>query len=341
MKRNWGTFVKFGMFALVMVTLTVLVFATFGQYRSGPTKAFSAIFTDASGLKTGDSVRVSGIRVGSVAQVSLRPDKTVLVGFDADNSVVLTTGTKVAVRYLNLVGDRYLELVDGAGPSRPLPPGAQIPPDRTAPALDLDLLLGGLKPVIRGLNPQDVNALTASLIQVFQGQGGTLDSILSQTSSFSTAIAEHHDAVERVIDQLNTVAATLTKDGDQFSGTIDRLQQLISGLSGDRDPIGTAIESLNSGTASIADLLIQTRSPLKATVDQLARVAPLLDDGKDTIDAAIQKAPNNYRKLVRLGSYGSFVNYYLCGITVRATDREGRTAVYPWFKQESGRCSEP
>ena len=38
-----------------------------------------------------------------------------LVKFDADRNVVLTTGTKAAIRYLNLVGDRYLELVDAPG----------------------------------------------------------------------------------------------------------------------------------------------------------------------------------------------------------------------------------
>ena len=43
----------------------------------------------------------------------------------------------------------------------------------------------------------------------------------------------------------------------------------------------------------------------------------------------------------RVGSYGSFVNYYLCGITVRVTDLQGRTAVFPWIKQRDGRCAEP
>src|SRR5699024_7814385 len=125
-------------------------------------------------LKSGDTVRVAGIRVGTVNSVALRPDKKVVVKFDADRNIALTDGTKAAVRYLNLVGDRYLELIDGPGSTKRLPAGTQIPVDRTAPALDLDLLLGGLKPVIRGLNAQDVNALTSSLIQVFQGQGGTL-----------------------------------------------------------------------------------------------------------------------------------------------------------------------
>ena len=108
--------------------------------------------------------------MGTVNGVSLRPDKTVVVKFDADRNIVLTEGTRAAVRYLNLVGDRYLELVDGPGSTkRAAGRRVRFPIDRTAPALDLDLLLGGLKPVIQGLNPQDVNALTASLIAGLPG----------------------------------------------------------------------------------------------------------------------------------------------------------------------------
>jgi phospholipid/cholesterol/gamma-HCH transport system substrate-binding protein len=333
--------VKVGAFAVVMVVLTAALFLTFSQFRSGSTNSYSAVFTDVSSLKTGDSVRVSGIRMGTVSKIALQSDKTVVVNFDADRKVVLTSGTKVAVRYLNLVGDRYLELVDAPGASQLLAAGAQIPRERTEPALDLDVLLGGLKPVIRGLNPQDVNALTSSLIQIFQGQGGTLESILSKTSSFSTAIADRHEAVERLIDNLNTVAATLADDGPRFSESIDRLHKLVESLSADRDPIGTAIEALETGTASVADLLTQARPPLKGTVDELNRLAPLLDEDKELLDTALQKAPNNYRKLVRLGAYGSFINYYICAVSFRASDLQGRTVVFPWIKQDTGRCAEP
>ena len=244
------------------------------------------------------------------------------------------------MRYLNLVGDRYLELIDGPG-GTPLPPGSQIPKERTQPALDLDLLLGGLKPVIRGLNPQDVNALSASLIQIFQGQGGTLQSLFSNTSAFTTALADNNQTMQALIDNLRTLLATLAKEGDRFSGTIDRLEQLVTELAAERDPIGAAIESLNNGTASMADLLTDARPPLAGTVDQLSRLATNLDRQKDLLDTALQKAPENYRKLIRTGSYGSFFNYYICEMTVRVTDLQGRTAVFPWIKQEDGRCAEP
>lgn len=335
------TFAKFGVFALVMVMLTASLFFIFGQYRTGTTTNYSAIFADVSRLKSGDSVRAAGIRVGTVNGIELRKDKTVVVNFDADRRVALTTGTRAAVRYLNLVGDRYLELIDGPGSSRLLSAGARIPSDHTAPALDLDLLLGGLKPVIQGLNPKDVNALTSSLVQVFQGEGPTMDSIFSKTSSFSNAMADNNRTIQQLIDNLHTVLATLVKEKDKFSGAIDRLQRLTTELSQDRDPIGTAIESLENGTASMAELLTKARPPLTATVNQLNRLAPLLDQDKDRLDVALQKAPENFRKLARLGAYGSFIQFYVCGMSVRVTDLQGRTAVFPWLKTTGGRCAEP
>lgn len=335
------TAIKFGAFVTVAVTLTAFLFLIFGEFRSGSTSDYSAVFKDASSLKGGDSVRVAGVRVGTVKDVKLRADNTALVSFDADKDVVLTTGSRAAVRYLNLVGDRYLELLDGPGPTRVMPRGSQIPLERTQSALDLDLLLGGLKPVIRGLDPKDVNALTGALLEIFQGQGDTMQSLLTRTSSFSNTIADNNAALEELVDNLNTVLGTLGKEGERFSGALDRFEKLTTGLAADRDTIGSAIESLSAGTSSIADLLTNVRPPLAGTVDQLNRLAPLVDQDKGLIEASIQKAPENYRKLVRVGSYGSFVNYYLCGISVRVTDLQGRTAVFPWIKQKDGRCAEP
>ena len=153
-----NTSIKVGIFGIVMLMLTAVLFAIFSQYRAGSDNKYSAVFADASSLKAGDSVRVAGVRVGTVTAVDLQPDNSVVVGFGADREVMLTSGTKAAVRYLNLVGDRFLDLIDSPGSAKIQDPGSVIPADRTEAALDLDLLLGGLKPVVQGLNPQAVNA---------------------------------------------------------------------------------------------------------------------------------------------------------------------------------------
>jgi phospholipid/cholesterol/gamma-HCH transport system substrate-binding protein len=341
MTALWKTLVKVGIFGVVMILLTASLFAIFGQYRSGSDNAYSAVFADASSLKSGDSVRVAGVRVGTVTDVALQPDNKVIVDFDADRKIVLTSGTKATVRYLNLVGDRYLELVDSPGSAKIQPPGSRIPLDRTEPALDLDLLLGGLKPVVQGLNPNDVNALTNSLIQILQGQEGNIDSLFSKTTSFTTALADNGQTVQQLIDNLNTVIATISKDGDKFSGAVDKLEKLVTGLANDKDPIGQSITALDNGTASLTDLLTQSRAPLNGTIDQLGRLAPLLDQDKELLDISIKKAPANYRKVVRLGSYGSWINQYLCGLSLRVSDLQGRTAYFPWIIQHTGRCAEP
>jgi phospholipid/cholesterol/gamma-HCH transport system substrate-binding protein len=335
------TLVKFGVFAVVMSMLTLFLFFTFGQYRTGAVTGYSALFNDASRLKAGASVRVAGVRVGTVNGVALQPDKKVVVKFDADRSVVLTDGTKAAVRYLNLVGDRYLELVDGPGSTRRLGAGGQINVSHTAPALDLDLLLGGLKPLIHGLNPRDVNALSSALLEVFQGEGGTLQSLFNKSTSFTNTLADNDQTIEHLIDNLNTVAATLNKDGGEFSGAIDRLERLVTGLANDRDTFGPAIDALSNGTVTLADLLGKARPPLSGTVEQLRRLAPNLDNDKDRLDAALQKAPRNFRKLVRLGVFGATIPYFLCEITIRGTDLSGKTVIAPWFNSHEQRCEEP
>lgn len=341
MRAVRNTAIKFGIFAVSATLLLATLFMAFSHYRGGAANEYSAVFADVSGLKAGDTVRIGGVPIGTVAKVTLRKDNSVLVNFTADRDTVLTLGTKTAVRYLNVTGDRYLELLDDAGPTQVLSPGSQIPPERTASALDLDVLLGGLKPVIRGLNPDDVNALTASMLRVLQDQGSTLDSVLAQTASFSNAIADHSQVIESLIDNLNTVITKLSDKGNQFGHAIEGLEELVKGLSADRDPIGAAIDSLSKGTQSVAGLLGATRTPLKGTVEQLNRVAGLLDAGKERIDIALQKAPENYRKLVRVGSYGSWLNLYLCGIGLRVSDLQGRTVVLPWVEQDTGRCAEP
>ncbi|CAA0136642.1 Uncharacterised protein [Mycolicibacterium vanbaalenii] len=336
-----GAALKFMVFAVIMTVLTGCLIMVFGNFRGGSDSEYSAVFADTSRLKAGDSVRVAGVVVGAVDDVALQQDHKVVVTFGVDRSIVLTEGTQAAVRYLNLVGDRYLELQDAPGSARLLAAGAQIPIERTKPALDLDLLLGGLKPVLRSLNATDVDAFSFALVQILQGQGGTLESLFSRTSSFTAAIADNSAVVAQAIEKLNSVTTTLADNGQQFSDSVDRLQRLVTELAAERDPIGTAIEQLSAGTASVADLLADGRAPLAGTVDQLSRLAPLLDQDKERIDVALQKAPENYRKLVRIGSYGSFINYYFCAATIRLSDLQGRTVVAPWIRNPGGRCGEP
>ena len=66
-----------------------------------------------TGLENGDFVRIAGVEVGKVNNISIQDDTTALVEFTADESVVLTEGSRAVIRYDDLIGGRYLALVEG------------------------------------------------------------------------------------------------------------------------------------------------------------------------------------------------------------------------------------
>ncbi len=124
----------------------------FGEFRFASTNTYHATFSDAARLKGGNDVRIAGVPVGSVRDVKLNPDNTVDVAFTVNKKYQMYTSTRALIRYENLVGDRYMEIASGPGELRKLPPGGtRRRRQHPAGVLDLDALLGGLRPVVKGL----------------------------------------------------------------------------------------------------------------------------------------------------------------------------------------------
>ncbi|WP_373195585.1 MlaD family protein, partial [Mycobacterium marinum] len=111
-----GTAIRLGIFSLVLMLFSVMIIIVFGQIRFDRTYAYSAEFSNASGLRPGQFVRASGVEIGKVKSVSLIDGgKRVRVNFDVDRSVPLYQSTSAQIRYLDLIGNRYLELKRGEG----------------------------------------------------------------------------------------------------------------------------------------------------------------------------------------------------------------------------------
>ena len=165
-RRLRGTAVRLGIFLTVCALSLFLTMIVFGQTRFSKTaKTYHAEFSDVSGLREGNMVRVAGVEVGKVKHIAVNDDATVRVEFTADPAAVLTEGTRAEVRYDDLIGGRFLALVEGPGSTTVLSPGETIPLARTRPALDLDSVTGGFRPLFRALAPEQVNDLSGQLLE--------------------------------------------------------------------------------------------------------------------------------------------------------------------------------
>jgi phospholipid/cholesterol/gamma-HCH transport system substrate-binding protein len=312
MRSVTGPIIKMAIFAVVTIALTALLGATIANSNFGGTATYRARFTDASGLKLGDDVRILGVKVGTVAGLSVVDDRFAEVSFDMDAGRRLPASATAMIRYRNLVGQRYLAVGTGVGSTELLEPGGTIPVDRTTPALNLTVLFNGFKPLFQALRPEDVNKLAFEIIQVLQGEGGTVDSILQHTATLTATIAGRDKVIGDLIDNLNSVLGTVNGRSTEVSDPIVSLQQLVSGLSADRKPIGDAIAALGSLTGTTAGLLDQARPALKQDIALLGPLAENLNKQEPLLDGMLKGLENRADTFTRGVSYGSWLNFYLC-----------------------------
>ncbi|MEE6176137.1 MCE family protein [Mycobacterium sp. 050134] len=334
-----GAALRLMAFVLVTALAMFALLAIFAQFRFDSGQDFKAHFTDVTGLQNGNFVRIAGVEVGKVKDIVLQDDGTVLVVFSADNSVVLTEGSRAVIRWDNVIGGRYLALEEGAGGTRKLRAGATIPLDRTAPALDLDSLIGGFRPLFRALDPGQVNALTGQLISAFQGQGDTIGSFLTQTASLTSALADRDVLIGQVIGNLNTVLGSLGGRSDQFAKAVDSLSELVHGLEARKKDIATGLAYVNAGTASVADLLQQARPPLRKTVTQVDRASTIVLSDHDYVDDLLKTLPDPFKALGRQALNGDYFSFYFCDIVLKLNGKGGQPVYVKVAGQSSGRCT--
>lgn len=334
-----GDAIRLGIFGLVGLLTAGLLYLTLGQIRLGPSSSYRVEMNDVSGLQSGDLVRVAGVRVGQVDDLDVIDHNRVLVTFHVEDDQQLTDKTQVLVRYENLLGDRYLELQQPPGTGAPLDEGATIPASRATPALDLDVLLNGFRPLFRGLQPDQVNELATNLIATLQGQGGTVQSLLQQTGDLTNGLADDSKAITSLIDNLNVLLGSLDERDTQLRQTIGQFRRLVSGLAKDRDPITESVVAINGMAAELTQLFARTRGPFKSTVIAVDQLAQLLNTNTETLDKVLASLPKAYQVIDRVGSHGTFFNFYLCAAQVVISGPGGEPIKTPVVRSQVERCN--
>lgn len=340
--RRLGDGTKVLAFVTVTGLLTGFVGVVFANVRLGEDTTYTAVFEDTTGLETGAEVRAAGVDVGRVEDLSLRDDSTVLVTFSAVDSVPLTTATEVRIRYLNLMGGRYLDLSQRPGEGVALPEDATIPLQRTSPALDLDELFHSFTPLMQGLDPREVNALTSSLIKAFEGEAGGVESLLGNIGRFTNSLADRDRVIGELVHNLDTVLGTMGRRRAEFDELVVNAQRVVSGLAEDRRRIGRSLVRLDTLTRTGTAYLASVRPELHGTIEQTRRIMAALNSELDIVDHYLSVLPGRLRKLGRVGAYGTFYNMYVCGVTFTVTGPDGKPMPGPvWYDEDTTRCRYP
>lgn len=255
-----------------VAVITVLLFILVVNAMRNPvdnirTDTYTADFTDASGLHVNGDVRTRGMRIGKVTGVDLQQGSAdgppvVHVSFTMDDQHKLTDTSKLAIKYQNLTGVRYVDVESGDTPGKPV---THLAANKTTPSFDITQLFNGLQPVLATMNSDQINAFSANAIALLQGDGSGLGPMLDSTQKLAD-FAKDRQAV------ISTLAQNMGRISDSMGG---RSQYVLAFMQAVNKPIDNAMKVLGEfpKTATYGPALLE---PIEQILASLG-VSPDLD----------------------------------------------------------------
>lgn len=313
---------KVAIFTVVTVLSIALLGSLIGNISLKSQRSYYGLFTDATGVFKGDRVRVSGVEVGSVKGLQLVDSgghKVARIEFSVDTSVPVYPNAQLQLRYENIVGQRYLNIAESPQPGASARSGSTFGVSQTAPALNLTVLFNGFQPLFRALDPARLNEFSFELVRALQGESGSLVSLMSNTAQLTNTIADKDSVIGSVVGNLDAVLQTVGERDQKLTGLIVQFRNLMSGLAGSSGVIGASLPSLDRLLSATAGTLAQIRAPLKSSLGSLNSVAGSLYADRTTLDHSLRTLPFTLRTLARTASYGSWFNFYVCGLQINLT----------------------
>jgi phospholipid/cholesterol/gamma-HCH transport system substrate-binding protein len=311
---------KLAVFAVVTVVLIGLLATLIGNISFVPSRTYYAMFADATGVNKGDRVRLSGVEVGVVKGFELVESgdtQLAKLEFTVEDSVPIYRDAELELRYENIVGQRYLAIEESPDSDQQMRTEGTFPAEQTTPALNLTVLFNGFQPLFRALEPEQLNEFSFELVRALQGEATSLQSLMADTAELTNSIADRDQVIGSVVTNLNSVLETVGRRDEKLTDLIVQFRNLMSGLAEDRDVIDASLPQLASLLGGTVDVIDAVRRPLKSNIASLNVLAGQLYDDRKILDASIKHTPFKLRALARTGSYGSWFNFYICGLELR------------------------
>ena len=312
------TAIKFGGFVAVCLAFTLWLAFTIGNISFEGRYELSASFDDVTGLLIDDNVKVAGVVVGKVTGVEVERGRAV-VTFTVKNSVKVPTDSTAAVRWRNLIGQRYVYLYPGEAATT-LEDGDVV--QRTKSVVDLGELFNRLGPVVAAIDPQQVNQFLDSFTAALDGREDTLSKALDDLAVLASGLGERDEAIGRMVDNLAVVTGTLAKRDAQIRSTLDNLVDLSQEFSSNTGVLDAAITELGQFSHDLAFLLDDNRGEIDRLLSRLADVTDVVGSRLGKIDLTLANLDQTARSIFLAGASGEFLNQTILCAAIATPDNE-------------------
>jgi len=307
--------IAIGLAAFLVVTsvMTYLVYSTLRREVSGATTAYSAEFTDVSGLRDGDDVRMAGVRVGRVMNIDLLPGSRAKVNFELQNDQKLLGNTEASILYQNIVGQRYVDLRLGeTGDPTPLSAGSVIPVDRTVSSFDVGVVLNGYEPLFATIDPKAADQISSAAINALQGDSASWATLVDQTGKLTDTFAGRDQLLGDMITGLDRVFGTLASQNDNLDKTLANTRQMVNTFNARRPELVDSMGSLSRVVRQLSAVTREVNPSLQALISREPGFAAHLVTIEPQLAFAGANLPNMLKGIANVTGEGSYINAYSC-----------------------------
>lgn len=253
-------------------------------------------FQRAVGLFPGSDVRILGVQVGEVTEVTPKGDR-VLVTFEFDRKYSVPADAKAAVVAPSLVSDRYVQLFPAYQGGPKMADGARIGPDRTAVPVELDRISQSLDDLLVALGPEGANR-DGSLSRLLDtgaanldGQGQNLHDMNRDLSKALETLSGGRGDLFGTVKNLQSLTSMLATNDEQVRRLNKDLANVSVQLDGERDDLSAALKNLAIALNEVSTFVKDNRAGIKTNVDQLAAVTGTVAKQRDALAETLTNAP--------------------------------------------------
>ncbi|MEB3031984.1 MlaD family protein [[Mycobacterium] nativiensis] len=286
-------------FTAIAAVCALIVLTALRSPVTGAVSRYTATFSDVSGLFVGDDVRISGVQVGKVETVRL-DGRLAKVDFTVLREHPVFENSVAAVRYQNLLGQRYVELVQPSAPRQPLPTGGSLPLGQTVPSFDVAKLFNGFRPIFAVLDPAQFNLFGENLLRLIQGDESGIGPVLRDLDTIATATVDRQATLTVLLRNLAAVSADLGGKSAPLFHLIDVLNEVLGKFSSKAHDFATSIDTELPLLRNLIHILQYTERTFGGTTvpvyDLLSRMwpqTPTITAGLSLVPSLIQGMRNS------------------------------------------------
>ncbi|MFN2589794.1 MAG: MCE family protein [Actinomycetota bacterium] len=315
------TLVKVLAFTVLSVVFTGLLLVKIGNMRLfAHTYTVEAEFANASGVFRGDAVKLAGVDVGRVESARIEDGKAV-VKFNVNEDVKLTPDSVVAIRWRNVLGQRFLYVYPGRGDGDPFEDGDRIPITQTQTAGDIGEFLNSLGPILRAIDADKANAFVDAVNTALTGNEANIRTLVSDGAFLATQLADMDDQIRSLLSSSNTILSTYARQDEAIGSIIDNFDLVATRLNTMTDDINSLLENFSVVQEELNRLLRDNRQNIDVSLRDLEVVAKTIRDHRDDLEQTLCTLPIGLANYFQTTSWGEWFNVRIVHIILK--DSEG------------------